>query len=76
MGLITVAWTNSFAERDPGKTNCFKVDISQHPKAADDLGVTATPSVLIYKEGAEVYRTIGADHATLETEVPRTLMAA
>ena len=50
------------AEENAGKIKAFKLNVEDNPQTAQQYGITAIPSVLFFKNGAEVedQRLVGA----------------
>ena len=52
----------------------YKVDVSKHPMAKENLKVTTTPTILVYKDGNQLKKVEGLDEAKME-EVKKILTA-
>ncbi|HZS77948.1 MAG TPA: thioredoxin [Ktedonobacteraceae bacterium] len=56
-----------------GKMVFAKMDIDQHERTPGRYGVQAIPTMIIFKDGKEVDRVIGADPAGLKRTIDRVL---
>ena len=60
----------SLATKLAGSVQVVKVNTENAPKTTLSLGITSIPSILVFKDGREVGRTVGVrDEKTLEAMV-------
>lgn len=59
-----------------GKLNFAKMDIDQHHTTPTRLGVQAIPTLMIFKEGKEIGRMVGANPTRLKNDIDRILAQA
>lgn len=58
------------AAKDKDKVIVLPIDVDQNPKLSDAMHITGIPLVILYKDGKEVWRTLGlADQKTIEKEI-------
>jgi len=48
------------AERRAGSLRIVKVDVDQEPRVSERLGVQGIPTMVLFDQGAEVARQVGA----------------
>lgn len=56
-----------------GKLLFAKVDTDANPRVPSRLGIQGIPTFIIFKDGAEVGRVIGADRIRLKREIDRVV---
>jgi thioredoxin 1 len=56
-----------------GKLLFAKVDTDANPRVPSRLGIQGIPTFIIFKNGAEVGRVIGADRVRLKREIDRVV---
>lgn len=61
------------SEEYQGKMSFAKMDIDQHEFTPSRLGVQAIPTMIIFQNGQEVERIIGADPNGLKRSIERVL---
>ena len=54
-----------------GKLRFAKVDTDANPRTPSRLGIQGIPTFIIFKNGSEVGRVVGADRARLKRELDR-----
>lgn len=70
MAPVIDGLARSYAER----AVVAKLDVDDHPEAAESLGVRSIPTFVVFKDGEEVERLVGAQSATaLEAALDRAL---
>ncbi len=50
----------AFAEGNAGKVNVFKLDVDDNPKTAEKYGIRSIPTVIFFRDGAQVDVNVGA----------------
>lgn len=51
---------DAIAEKMQGKIKIYKINIDENHKLASDLGVMSIPTMIIFRDGAEKDRIVGA----------------
>jgi thioredoxin 1 len=58
------------ADKDKDKVTVLPIDVDQNPKLSDAMHISGIPLVILYKEGKEVWRSLGlTDQKTIEKEI-------
>ncbi|OAP63048.1 thioredoxin [Fonsecaea erecta] len=55
------------------KVDFYKVDVDEVPDVAQELGVRAMPTFMIFKNGQKVAEVVGADKRALEAAIKKNL---
>jgi len=55
------------------KAKFFKVDVDEVPDVAQELGIRAMPTFLLFKDGEKVDEIVGANPHELEAAIKRNL---
>jgi thioredoxin 1 len=61
------------SDRYQGKLRFARMNIDEHPNAAQTLGIQAIPTLIVFNKGNVVERIVGPNPAQLQAEIDRIL---
>ena len=53
------------------QANFFKIDVDELPDVAQELGIRAMPTFMLFKDGEKVEEIVGADPRKLEAAIKK-----
>ena len=64
-------YVEELAKEYKGKVKFGKMDVDAHPNVPQKYGIMSIPTIILFKNGAEAEKVIGADKAKIATMVKR-----